>query len=175
MESTMNIYSTIGVAILSALSVQLFASGITIQELSTTDKDADFPVCFNGAGELLPCASDVEPPVVGDPYSGFWSGRMIYDRDYVGDDGCYDADVTIRLDPDDEYIEISSITINRDAGGTDIYTPYNMRLFPDGYIADSFIAFDGVNDFSLLFNTQGYAEGAWSYRDCHGTWSFTKD
>jgi len=148
-----------------------------VRQLSTTGREGDFPVCFNGAGELLPCASDVEPPVVGDPYTGFWSGMMLYDREYTGDDVCYDADVTLRIEPDDGVGEIVSITVNRDAGGQEIYLPFTAHLSSDGYVADSFQVFGGITDYSLLFNTQGYAEGVWTeyFDDCSGLWSFTKD
>jgi hypothetical protein len=59
--------------------------------LTTTEREGDFPVCFNGAGELLPCKSNVEPPPEpGEPVPlpGLWSGRMIYDRDYAGTATC---------------------------------------------------------------------------------------
>lgn len=179
----MKIYSAICAVILSALSVQAMAGGfssdtVTVRGLSAEVEVADFPVCFNGAGKLMPCPSGVEPPPVDDPYSGFWSGRMIYDRYYVGSNTCYDADVTIRIDPDGDYGEISSITIRRDVGGVDIYVSSYMHLAYDGYVADDFIAFGVYTDFSLLFNNHGYAEGVWSdtiYSDCNGTWSFTKD
>ncbi len=174
----MNISSTICAVLLSSISIQAMAGSVTIQELSTTDRVADFPVCFNGTGELLPCASDVVPPPVDDPYAGFWSGRMLYDRFYVGDNTCYDADVTIRVDPDDNQWEISSITIKRDVGGVDIYVASYMYLSSDGYVADDFIAFGVYTDFSLQFNTQGHAEGVWSdtiYSDCNGTWSMAKE
>ncbi len=164
-------------AVLSALSAQVLAGSITIQELSTTDRDGDFPVCFNGAGELLPCAGDVVIPPV-DAYTGLWSGRMVYDRFYTGDNTCYDADVKIRVDIDGEHTEISSITIERDVGGVGIYVPSYMRLSSDGYVADDFEIFGIYTDFSLRFNTKGNATGVWSdaiYSDCRGAWSITKD
>jgi hypothetical protein len=67
------------------------SEAVVVRELSTTDKEGVFPVCFNVAGELLPCADGVEPPVV-DPYVGSWTGRMIYDRRSTGT--CHDADVS---------------------------------------------------------------------------------
>ena len=102
---------------------------------------------------------------------------MVYDREYTGDDVCYDADVTLRIEPDDEFGEIVSITVNRDAGGQEIYLPFNTHLSSDGYVADSFRVFGGRTDYSLLFNTQGYAEGVWTeyFDNCSGLWSFTKD
>ena len=128
---------------------------------------------------LLEVAHPNDEPPTGEPVPliGFWSGRMVYDREYTGDDVCYDADVTLRIEPDDEFGEIVSITVNRDAGGQEIYLPFNTHLSSDGYVADSFRVFGGRTDYSLLFNTQGYAEGVWTeyFDDCSGLWSFTKD
>ena len=67
------------------------------RELSTTGREGNLPVCYNGAGELLPCADGVEPPPTDDPYVGQWTGRMIYDRRSTGT--CHDADVSISVGP----------------------------------------------------------------------------
>jgi hypothetical protein len=179
----MRFFLLITAAVLSSLSFQISAKGVlssealTARGLSTEERRADFPVCFNGAGELLPCASDVEPPIVGDLYTGFWTGRMLYDRSYTGGDVCYDAGVTLRIEPDDELKEIVSITVDRDAGGQEIYLPHSADLSLDGYVVGTLILFNELTDYSLQFNTQGYAEGVWtdSFSDCSGLWSFTKD
>ena len=176
----MRIYTAIGASMLSchAMAGGFSSDMVTVRGISATDSVAEFPVCFNGIGELLPCPSGSEPPPVDDPYAGFWSGRMLYDRAYSGPDTCYDADVTLRIDPEGDYGLLSSITVTRDVGGIDIFVSSYMFLSSDGYVADTFQAFGEYTDFSLLFNGHGYAEGVWSdkiYSDCNGTWSFTKD
>lgn len=143
--------------------------------LTTTEKKGEFPVCFNGAGELLPCESDIEPPVLSDPYSGSWSGRMTFDREHSPQGVCYDADVKIRIEPDYSFAHISSITVNRDEGGQEISSAFD-ELSADGYVTDTFYLFDDRTDYSIQFNTQGHGEGVWTDgTGCSGLWSFTKD
>jgi hypothetical protein len=129
--------------------------------------------------QLLEVAHPTSEPPCSEPGSltGMWSGKMVYDRAYMGDDVCYDANVTLRIEPDDEFGEIVSITVNRDDGGQEIYLPYTTHLSSDCYVADTFRLFDGRTDYSLQFNTQGYADGVWTefFDECSGLWSFTKD
>jgi len=149
---------------------------VLVRELSTTNKEANLPVCFNGAGELLPCADGVEPPPTVDPYKGSWTGRMIYDRRSTG--ACYDADVqmVVILSSNGAYYT-DSISVRPDAGGlyiSSLKTYVSDTGHTDGNIYD----INGQSiDFTLAFNTQGHAQGEWVYTnyDCYGDFTFTKD
>ncbi len=187
-RGNMRIYSAILATILSTLSIPVMAAGITIQELPTTDKEGDFPVCFNGSGELLPCDSGVVLPPPGSRI-GSWSGRILYDRGYTGDDTCYDGNTTLMIIDGESWGDeaLGALTIIRDAGGgLGINTGYGGYTTPSSrsVLSDSgYVAtycrnlFSHTFDFTLQFNSQGYAEGVWteSSTDCFGTWSFTKD
>lgn len=153
------------------------------RELSTTGREGNLPVCFNGAGELLPCADGVEPPPVGS-LLGPWTGRMIYDRRSTGE--CHDADVLLNIaewsdsrSPEYHW-DIYSITVIRDSGGLAVAQNHTIRIRDTGYAEGSMWAFEGSIDVNFQFNTQGSATGYWNYgagyhEDCYGTWSFTKD
>ena len=150
------------------------------RELSTTDREGDFPVCFNGAGELLPCADGVEPPPPVDPYVGSWTGRMIYDRRSTGT--CYDADVILNVvewSSSTYDWRVNSTTVIRDSGGLAI-SNYSLYIPDTGFTVGDINVFGVAINVNLQFNTNGTAEGYWDYasyetEDCYGTWSFTKD
>ena len=151
---------------------------VVVRDLSTKQREGNLPVCFNGAGELLPCADGVEPPPTVDPYKGSWTGRMIYDRNSVAGGACYDADVqmVVILASNGAYYT-DSITVRPDAGGlyiSSLKTYVSDTGHTDGNIYD--INGQSIN-FTLAFNTQGHAQGEWVYTnyDCYGDWTFTKD
>ncbi len=157
------------------------SEAVVVRELSTTEKEGNLPVCFNGAGELLPCASNVEPPPQAS-LVGLWSGRMIYDRDYAGSGTCYDADVLINLDLKNagspgEYLWIDDITVDRDGGSTS--SAGGGGGLTNNYVTGSFVVFGMEIEFSIRFDDYGQAEGSWretyNGNDCYGTWAFTKD
>ena len=133
------------------------------------------PVCFNGAGELLPCASN-DPPPVGDPYLGTWTGRMTYNRNSVAGDACYDADVQISnflRGANGQWMRINSVS--SDAGGLEIINDETLAL---GWQAvDAFTMYGNEIEFTLIFDSRGHAQGVWTYinSDCYGDWTFTKD
>jgi hypothetical protein len=148
--------------------------------LTTTERTGDFPVCFNGDGELLPCADDVEPPPVGDPYVGAWTGRMTYDRNSTGT--CHDADVLISVSSFNSALhKIDSLTVIRDSGGLDNVGGLGHIQSETGTTTGYFEMFDldwlSRTNYTLQFNTQGSAQGYWNYEngDCYGEWTFTKD
>lgn len=96
----------LAVMVLSAFAAKVFAQGaistgeLTVRDLATTSRDAQYPVCFNGAGELLPCNSLVEPPPPpGEPQTldGLWVGTMLADGPTSGAYDCHDADVFINI------------------------------------------------------------------------------
>lgn len=165
----------LGVAHPNPEIVELHIGG---SSLTATDRTADLPVCFNGAGELLPCASNVQPPE-SDPYLGAWTGRMIYDRRSTGT--CHDADVNLNIV---EYSRtgspfhwrINSTTVMRDSGGVGI-SDYSVYFPEDGFAVGAIYVFGQSIDLNLQFSPQGSAEGYWNYfnGDCYGEWSFTKD
>ena len=150
--------------------------------LTTTDRTGDFPVCFNGAGELLPCASGVEPPPNEPvPLLGLWSGRMVYDRAYAGAGTCYDADVLVNvskyLGNTPGLIEIGDVTVSRDGGSFDSDSP-RSNFIENNYVVGYFYAFGIKTPYTLQFNDYGQASGAWredSGSKCFGTWSLSKN
>jgi len=154
---------------------------VVVRDLSTTGKEGNLPVCFNGAGELLPCADGVEPPPPVDAYIGSWTGRMIYDRRST--EVCHDADVLLRIvewsdsrEPEYHW-EINSITVFRDTGGTGINQIWTIIISETGFAEGHMNVFGGTIDVNLQFETNGSAQGYWNYDngDCYGQWSFTKD
>ena len=155
---------------------------VIVRELSTTDKEGNLPVCFNGAGELLPCADGVEPPPTDDPYVGQWSGRMIYDRNSPSGGTCFDADVFMVIQSwSSPYVLIDSVTMIRDSGGLDTYDASITFSIETGSATGGLSLFRSeigtTITFILQFNTQGSAQGYWNYNNgnCYGEWSFTKD
>jgi len=149
------------------------------RELSITDKKGSFPVCFNGSGELLPCATN-DPPPASDPYVGQWSGRMIFDRNSTGT--CHDADVSISISSYNAPLDqIDYLIVIRDSGGLDNVGGIGFIQIETGSADSSFNMFYSEigtqTNYTLQFNTQGSAQGYWNYYngDCYGRWSFTKD
>jgi len=149
---------------------------VVVRELSTTEREGDLLVCFNGEGELLPCDSNTSPTQT---LSGNWSGRMIYDRRSEG--SCHDADVHLRVDtyPSQSAWRLTSITLIRDTVGQATYNwGFNDAIFTS-FIGRDFRVFDVTIDMTIQFDTQefGSAQGFWNYADgsCYGEWTFTKD
>jgi hypothetical protein len=181
-EQEMGFYSLIATAILSVLSFHASAQGglssesLTARGLSTEEGRGDFPVCFNGAGDLLPCADGVEPPPVGDSYLGAWTGRMTYDRRSTG--ACYDADVSFSVSSYSTSLnQIDLLIVIRDSGGLDNVGRIGYLTVETGTSASYFYMFGTQTDYSLQFNSQGFAQGYWNYSngDCYGDWIFTKE
>ena len=150
---------------------------VVVRDLSTTEGRGDFPVCFNGEGELLPCASNV--PLPSNPYGGSWTGRMIYDGRSTGT--CHDADVYMTIDPGEYFSRIVSFTAIRDSGGLDTWSGSRELNHDTGTASGGIQLFwsditTGIA-ISLQFTTQGSSNGYWNYDngDCYGQWSFTKD
>jgi len=163
------------------LGSSISSAGASSRELSTTDKEGDLPVCFNGAGELLPCADGVEPPPQSS-LAGLWSGRMIYDRDYAGTDTCYDADVLMNIKISSRGTpSVLTITVDRDGGGTSSGSSSKNEGegIYNNFVTSSFTFFGISTEFTLRFYDYGQAEGSWREtsfnNNCYGTWSFTKD
>lgn len=148
------------------------------RELSTTGREGNLPVCYNGAGELLPCANGVEPPPPVDAYIGSWTGRMIYDRRSTGT--CHDADVLLNVVENGSSTyswKVHSITVIRDTGGLATALNHSINILHSGF-GDGWMHVFGVYvDLNIQFNTQGSAQGYWNYSngDCFGQWSITKD
>jgi len=156
------------------------SEGVKIPELSTTGREGASLVCFNGAGELLPCADGVEPPPPGDPYLGSWTGRMVYDRRSTGT--CHDADVFMTVISGSTCCDrITSTTVIRDSGGLDTDSSDEELNLESGLAAGKlFVFYSDIQSlivFTLQFDTQGSAQGFWNYENnnCYGTWNFTKD
>ena len=148
-----------------------------VRQLSTTEEEGNLPVCFNGAGELLPCADGVEPPPPVDPYLGSWTGRMIYDR--RSGETCHDADVRLNVakgNYSDLRWKINSTTVIRDTGGLAV-SDFEVHFPETGFAIGTIWVFGGPIDFNLQFISEGSAQGYWNYGndDCYGQWSFTKD
>lgn len=144
--------------------------------LTTTDRTGDFPVCFNGDGELLPCASNVQPPST-DPYLGSWSGRMVYDRRSAGT--CYDADVYLNISNNSRVAAVQSVRVNRDTGGVSSWTDKQI-YWPgiyEGLVTFDFEVFNINKEATISFDTNGSAHGYWNHENgiCYGEWTFTKD
>jgi hypothetical protein len=153
------------------------SEAVAIRKLSTTQGRGDFPVCFNGEGELLPCASN-DPPPADDPYVGSWTGRVIYDRTSSGT--CHDANVYLNVAHHLSDTFIESITQIRDTGGVAVWSmspATSPRLTTGGFVSFDFEMFSIDRDATVTFNTQGSAQGFWNYKDgsCYGSWNFTKD
>jgi len=113
-----------------------------------------------------------EPPV---SLPGLWSGRMIYDRKSAAGSACYDADVQVGV-AGSAIRYLDSITVSPDTGG--LYINSNLSIaMPTGNVSGYIIVNDQTIDFTIAFNTQGYAQGLWAYDDseCYGEWTFTKD
>lgn len=172
------------------LSAQVYAGSLTIQELGTTTETGDFPVCSNGAGKLLPCYDPNPIPPPDDPYSGGWTGTMIYDRS-LDPSNCIDANITMRA-----YSTSVRDIVVRIAGEAPKLLNTRFNIPSDGYASfisntdpyeplygcflnrtDTFCPFGYKTDFILQFTLNGYASGEWVEQNnyCYGTWSFTKD
>ena len=181
----MKIYSTFGAAILSITSTQAMSGSLTIQELPTTTETGDFPVCFNGSGELLPCYEPEPKPPPVDPYSGGWTGIMTYNRSST--DTCYDADVSMSVNGTNVSSMVVRVTgVKPNILPTESYIPSNgfvsfishiNAIYTCAYAAATFCPFDNKSDFILQFTLNGSASGEWQEQDydCYGTWLFTKD
>jgi hypothetical protein len=160
------------------LGNSITSEGVKIPELSTTGREGASLVCFNSAGELLPCADGVEPPPPSHPYGGTWTGRMIYDRRSTGT--CHDADAYMTINPGETFSRISSFTVIRDSGGLDTWSGARYLYHDTGTASGGIQLFSSdiatVITISLQFNTQGSAQGYWNYDNgnCYGEWSFTK-
>jgi hypothetical protein len=144
--------------------------------LTTTERTGAFPVCFNGVGELLPCESN-DPPPTGDSFTGSWTGRMVYDRNSAAGGACWDADVQVVVilsNNGAHYME--RITVSPDTGGLYI-SSLAAYVSDEGHTNGIFAINDQRIDYTISFNTQGHAQGVWTYQnsDCYGDWTFTKD
>ena len=164
----------LGVAHPNPEIVELHIGG---SSLTAIDRTADLPVCFNGAGELLPCASNVQPSAV-DPYSGSWSGRMLYDRKSPAGNACWDADVemVVVLSNNGAHY-LNGSTVRPDVGGLYINSMSGF-VSKTGNVTDHIYDVNGQRiDITIAFNTHGQAQGVWAYvnSDCYGEWTFTKD
>jgi hypothetical protein len=126
---------------------------------------------------------NLEPPPTGEPFHlvGVWLGRMTYDRGYSGNGNCYDADVLINVGrvgtAKGDWVMVLDITVDRDGGSFDSFSPSHNRIYTD-YVSGDFTVFGIDNQYTLRFDDYGLAEGQWketSGGDCYGTWSFSKD
>jgi hypothetical protein len=129
--------------------------------------------------QLLEVAHPNDEPPSGEPVPlvGLWSGRMVYDRSYVGTATCYDADVLISVIESYQGIIFTALTVDRDGGGVSSTSSVGGHI-RNNYVTGGFYTFSIFTEYSLRFDNYGQAEGTWSqerFDDCYGTWEFTKD
>jgi hypothetical protein len=128
--------------------------------------------------KLFDASDSNVPPPTGEPVPvpGTWSGRMIYNRGSAAGGACYDADVQISTflrGANGQWMRINSVS--SDAGGLEIINDETLAL---GWQAvGAFTMYGNEIEFTLIFDSQGRAEGVWTYdnSDCYGEWTFTKD
>ena len=123
---------------------------------------------------LLEVAHPNDEPPTGEPVPlpGLWSGRMVYNRSYVGTTTCYDADVLINVTERISVISVSDLTVDRDSGGAS--STFAGGTVRNNYVTGDFTVFGIWTEYSLRFDNYGQAEGTWremeSSGDCYGTW-----
>lgn len=166
--------------LLLVFTVKVFAGGLVISDLPTTDQEGQYPVCFNEVGKLLPCSVETPTPP-GEPQTldGLWVGSMVAEGSTSTGATCYDADVVFNVEYIHSLYYFNNISLDREDGAVDnfIYQiGYSASAVRANYYANSMRVFTDTINFHLFFNDYGYAEGSWSEEGggCYGSWSFLK-